>query len=120
LPSFRQRLHKLNLFLQSTTSITLRPKPKIEILYLNGKKGNITTKQEAIPIQINAHIIDHDNENRKVIQHGTSVAITHKAGWLNQVARNIKGELFVETRLLLLENNEYGILLTTPKLEEKA
>lgn len=93
--------------------IKLKEKPHIQILYLN-ERGKVTKPQEAEPMNLKAHIIDRDEHHRKIVAQGNSLFVSHKQGWLNMIAK----EGFVESCLLLLSENEYGILLTTPKQGE--
>jgi len=66
-------------------------------------------------ISLTAHVIDIDMHERQVIHIGeSSLAVTHKPWWLGKVAKNGT----ISSRLLLLSEDEYGILLTTPKQGE--
>ena len=122
MPRFRQSLQKINRFLHSITVITLRPKPEIRLIYLNGK-GGPTTQKTAPTLVLKAHIIDKSDKPRKIVQIGDSFFVSHKQGWLNKVARHSfdddrKPCRTIDSQFLLLDDDKYGILLTTPEEEE--
>jgi hypothetical protein len=85
---------------------------KVQIINL---RNEIIDKKDLQPIVINGSIVE--KHTRKVIVHGSSLAVTHPKEWIAALTGSLNPGGRVETALVLDENHRKMILIT-PKGEE--